>query len=119
MIQFCSTKTTNRDSYAYIADNRDAKIMLHFFVYSQEVKNIVTDIKTINESVLRTDHRLVKAEMKLWWDNQEEILVYTKLAVNRFKNPELKENYQEETNRSFKELKEINTEWDLKKMGTI
>ncbi|KAF2903617.1 hypothetical protein ILUMI_02571 [Ignelater luminosus] len=70
MIQFCQTNDL------LIRNTFWEQPIPHSYTYIAEV----TEIKTIKEAELRTDHRLVKAEMKLRWDNQEEKPAYTKLA---------------------------------------
>lgn len=101
------------EKYTYEADERGARSLIDYVVYTRELEQKIDEVKTIGEAELSTQHRLVRALINDMNITEEKKKEYERIPVYKLKD----------TNRAEKYKNNIDTElekFELKrKEGTV
>lgn len=101
------------DKYSFVAEERNAKSLIDYIVYTQNMSRTVRRVETRREAEVGTNHRLVVAKLGIEMDNRDETPEYTSLAIHRLNDRENRDMYRRVTDEEFKRREEEEKEWTL------
>lgn len=101
------------DKYTFVAEGRNAKILIDYITYTQNLTEVMQKIETKKEAEIGSNHRLVVTICLVKLLTKEATTDYSKLATYKLKNKDIEKKYQNETNKEFDKLEKEKADWAL------
>lgn len=101
------------EKYTFVAEERNARSLIDYFVYTQSLIKIIQKVQTKKEAEAGTSHRLVTAQMEVSIGRNEEKKEYSKIAIQELKKKEKNERYEKVTNEEFQRRESEREDWTL------
>lgn len=77
----------------YEAEGSDAKSVIDYFLYPQDIRNNIMDVKVIRGAELYTDHRLLVMDTRFRRPTKPKTKRFEAIKIREFKNEEKKKEY--------------------------